>query len=200
MKPTELSEIKRFLQVRRSHLAATLEGPAPSPEEVETLLEMASRVPDHGKLSPWRFIVYHGAVCAQIGEKLTGLLEARDGALGENTRQMELERFTRAPLVIGVVSAPVRGHKVPVWEQELAVGGVCLSLLNACFALGYAGQWLSEWYAFDDEAASLLGAREGERFAGFIHIGTASVTPKERPRPDVAQLTEYFSLPETASA
>ncbi|KZK81257.1 putative NAD(P)H nitroreductase YdjA [Pseudovibrio sp. Ad13] len=153
---------------------------------------MACRVPDHGKISPWRFIIYDNSQADPIGLKLAEIAEKRQGSLGENTKAMELERFKRAPLVIGVLSSPNREHKVPVWEQELAVGAVCVSLLNACFSMGFVGQWLSEWYAFDDEAVAYLGARDGERFAGFIHIGSASIVPSERPRPDVARLTEYF--------
>ncbi|KZL21237.1 putative NAD(P)H nitroreductase YdjA [Pseudovibrio axinellae] len=192
MENTALPELKSFLKARRSHLAATLVGPAPDRTQISELLELACRVPDHGKISPWRFIVYENSQADGIGEKLVQLSEKRQGPLGDNAKMMELERFKKAPLVIGVLSCPNREHKVPVWEQELAVGAVCLSLLNACFATGFAAQWLTDWYAFDDEAATYLGARAGERFAGFIHIGSPSVTPKERSRPDVAQLTEYF--------
>ncbi|SDR38215.1 Nitroreductase [Pseudovibrio sp. Tun.PSC04-5.I4] len=192
MEHKNLPELASFLKTRRSHLAVTLEFPGPDSAQVQELLGMASRVPDHGKISPWRFVVYQSPQAAAIGKKLAEIAEEREGPLGENTTAMELERFMRAPLVVGVLSSPNRDHKVPVWEQELAVGAVCLSLLNACFSLGFAGQWLTEWYAYDDEAAAYLGAREGERFAGFLHIGSASVKPAERPRPDVAQLTEYF--------
>lgn len=192
MEIKDLPELKSFLKTRRSHLAATLVHPGPDQAQISELLEMACRVPDHGKISPWRFVIYDNSQADTIGEKLAEIAEKRQGPLGENTKAMELERFKRAPLVIGVLSSPNREHKVPVWEQELAVGAVCVSLLNACFSMGFAGQWLTEWYAFDDEAAAHLGAREGERFAGFIHIGNPSVVPNERPRPDVAQLTEYF--------
>ncbi len=192
MENKDLPELKSFLKSRRSHLAATLQHPGPDRAQVSELLEMASRVPDHGKISPWRFVIYDAAQAKLIGERLAVIAEKRQGPLGENTRAMELDRFDRAPLVIGVLSSPDREHKVPVWEQELAVGAVCISLLNACFAMGFAAQWLTEWYAFDEEATSYLGARDGERFAGFIHIGTPSVTPNERPRPDVAGLSEYF--------
>ncbi|WP_063289523.1 MULTISPECIES: nitroreductase [unclassified Pseudovibrio] len=192
METKDLPELKSFLKTRRSHLAATLVHPGPNQAQISELLEMACRVPDHGKISPWRFIIYDNSQAAPIGLKLAEIAEKRQGSLGENTKAMELERFKRAPLVIGVLSSPNREHKVPVWEQELAVGAVCVSLLNACFSMGFAGQWLSEWYAFDDEAAAYLGARNGERFAGFIHIGSPSIVPSERPRPDVARLTEYF--------
>ena len=192
METNDLPELKNFLKTRRSHLAATLVHPGPDQAQISEILEMACRVPDHGKISPWRFVIYDHSQAEPIGKKLAEIADTRQGPIGENTKAMELERFKRAPLVIGVLSAPNREHKVPVWEQELAAGAVCLSLLNACFSIGFAGQWLSEWYAFDEEAAAYLGAREGERFAGFIHIGSPSVVPNERPRPDVALLTEYF--------
>ncbi len=192
MEIKDLPELKNFLKSRRSHLAATLQHPGPDRAQVSELLEMACRVPDHGKISPWRFVIYDAAQAKLIGERLAVIAEKRQGPLGENTRAMELDRFDRAPLVIGVLSSPDREHKVPVWEQELAVGAVCISLLNACFAMGFAAQWLTEWYAFDEEAASYLGARDGERFAGFIYVGTPSVKPNERPRPDVAGLSGYF--------
>ncbi|GHB33138.1 nitroreductase [Pseudovibrio japonicus] len=192
METKDLPELKSFLKTRRSHLAATLMHPGPDQAQISELLEMACRVPDHGKISPWRFVIYDSSQAEAIGVELADIAEKRQGPLGENTKAMELERFSRAPLVIGVLSSPNREHKVPVWEQELAVGAVCISLLNACFSMGFVGQWLTEWYAFDAEAAAYLGARDGERFAGFIHIGSPSVVPKDRPRPDVAQLTEYF--------
>ncbi len=192
METKDLPELKGFFKTRRSHLAATLVRPGPSQSQISELLEMACRVPDHGKISPWRFIIYDNLQADAIGLKLAEIAKKLKGPLGENTKAMELERFKRAPLVIGVLSAPDRDHKVPVWEQELSVGAVCISLLNACFSMGFAGQWLSEWYAFDDEAAAYLGARDGERFAGFIHIGSPGTVPNERPRPDIAQLIEYF--------
>ncbi|WP_082733826.1 nitroreductase family protein [Polycladidibacter hongkongensis] len=186
-------EVQNFLMHRRSHLAATLIEPAPQGAELVQILQMAGRVPDHGKLAPWRFVVYADEARAQAGEVLVRLLESRGEVVEGNKRSVELERFLRAPLVVGVISAPARGHKVPVWEQELCVGAVCVSLLNAASSLGYAGQWLSEWYCHDEEANRLLGASEGERFAGFVHLGSASVTPKERPRPDILEKTSYWT-------
>ncbi|MTI19373.1 nitroreductase [Rhodobacteraceae bacterium RKSG542] len=170
-----------------------MELPAPNQQQISQLLEIASRVPDHKKLAPWRFIVFAGDARSLAGEKLVEILESRQGTLDPKHLEIEFGRFTRAPLVIGVVSAPVAGSTVPVWEQELSAGASCMNLLSAALAMGFAAQWISEWYVFDEEASRTLGVKEGERFAGFIHIGTPSMTPTERPRPDVAEITSYWS-------
>ncbi len=178
-----------LLLTRRSHPALSLVEPAPDAEQIKTLLTAAARVPDHGKLSPWRFIIYRREACGEIGETLIGLLNDAGEAIDDARRQQELTRFARAPLVIGVVSSTAPHPKIPLWEQELSVGAVCMNMLLAAHAMGFAGQWLSEWMAFDERAARYLGARDGERFAGFIHLGTPSLPPSERPRPDIDELT-----------
>jgi len=183
-----------FLLRRRSHPSVTLTAPGPSDAELTDILTAAARVPDHGKLAPWRFVIYRAAQGERIGAKLLEIAEAReDAALDEARRQQELTRFTRGPLVVGVLSCAAPHPKIPVWEQELSTGAVCMNLVSAATASGYGVQWISEWYAFDDEASRYLGAKEGERFAGFIHIGTPGQAPFERPRPDLAQICTDWS-------
>lgn len=181
-----------LLLTRRSQPAHTLVDPAPDAGALETILTAAVRVPDHGKLAPWRFITVRGAARAVLGERLTAIIEAKDGPLDPSRRDQELARFARAPLVVIVVSCASEHPKIPVWEQELSAGAVCMNLLHAAQAMGFAGQWLTGWPAYDAEALGILGVRAGERVAGFVHLGTASQPPVERPRPQVAELvTEW---------
>lgn len=186
-------EVLDFLLTRRSHPCVTMSGPGPTAEELDEILTAAARVPDHGKLAPWRFIVYRAGQGEKIGQKLLELAEAEHGALEGVRRDQELTRFTRAPLVVGVVSKAAEHAKIPVWEQELSVGACCMGLVNAASASGYASQWLSEWYCFHQEAARYLGCGEAERFAGFIHIGTPTQAPFERPRPALADICTDWS-------
>ncbi len=179
------------LLTRRSVLAANLCEPGPSDGDLEQLLQAAHRVPDHGKIGPWRFIVFKGASRAQFGKVLKARFAELNPDAKEKLLEFESERFTRAPLVIGVVSSPVE-HKVPTWEQELAVGAVCQNLLLAATALGFSGQWLTEWYAFDEAINTELGLQSSERMAGFIYIGSATEAPTERVRPSLEERVSYW--------
>lgn len=181
-------EVLDFLLTRRSHPSVTLSAPGPDEAELTAILTAGARVPDHGKLSPWRFVLYRSEQGKVIGECLAQMAEERNGPLDDARREQELTRFTRGTVVIGVISTAAVHPKIPVWEQELSAGAVCLSLVNAASASGYAAQWLSEWYCFDEEASRYLGCGEGERFAGFIHIGTPTQAPFERPRPELADI------------
>lgn len=183
-----------FLLRRRSHPSVTMTAPGPSETELTDILTAAARVPDHGKLAPWRFVIYRAEQGERIGAKLLEIAEAKEGApLEDARRQQELTRFTRGPLVVGVVCRAAPHPKIPVWEQELSAGAVCMNLVSAATASGYAVQWISEWYAFDADASRFLGAQDGERFAGFIHIGTPTQAPFERPRPDLTQICTDWS-------
>jgi nitroreductase len=186
-------ETLEFLRKRRSHPSITMSDPGPDQSQVNDILTVAARVPDHGKLAPWRFILYRRDAGQAIGAYLASRFEELNGPLDAEQRQKELTRFTRAPLVIGVVSRAADHPKIPVWEQQLSAGAVCMNLLTAAAASGFASQWLSEWYSFDDAASRHLGAQPGERFAGFIHIGTATQPPVERPRPALSDLITIWS-------
>lgn len=171
-----------------------MSGPGPDNQQLDEILTAAVRVPDHGKLSPWRFVIYRDPLGVVIGEKLCALAEQRSCApLDDARREQEHSRFSRAPIVVGVLSSAAIHPKIPIWEQQLSAGAVCMSLVNAASASGFASQWLSEWYAFDDEASRYLGAGDGERFAGFIHIGTPTQAPFERPRPILDDIRTEWS-------
>lgn len=179
-----------LLLSRRSGSAKTMAGPGPSQEQLHQILRVAGRTPDHGKLFPWRFIVFEGKGRERIGAILADVLEAE----GERPKQIEEERarFLRAPVVIGVISAAREQHKIPVWEQELSAGAVCQNILIAAHALGFVGNWITEWYAYHPVVKERLGLKAGERVAGFIYIGTATEALEERPRPDLDKIVSYF--------
>ncbi|MDJ1006810.1 MAG: nitroreductase [Paracoccaceae bacterium] len=179
-----------FLKTRRSRPAKTLGLPVPDRAALADLLTVAARTPDHGKLEPWRFIVLEQAAC----ERLALAVEARGAALGLEAEKIEkmARQFGTAHLAVAVVSAPKPSEKIPPIEQVLSAGAVCLALLNACLASGWGANWLSGWASHDATfLRDNLGLADGETIAGFIHIGTETVAPPERPRPDVAALTTW---------
>ncbi|SDA52560.1 nitroreductase [Sinorhizobium sp. NFACC03] len=180
-----------YLASRRSIPAFQMGEPGPSKTEVEEMLKLASRVPDHGKLAPWRFIVYRGEERARISAELKAMALAVKPDLSEEMIKVEETRLTRAPVVVAVVSTAAPHFKIPEWEQQMSAGAVCLNLLMAANALGYASNWLTEWFAFDERAYPLLGVKPGEKPAGFIHIGTAMVPPTERPRPELEEIVTW---------
>ena len=160
-----------LLQKRRSAPPAIMTGPGPGEEELATLLTIAARVPDHGKLAPWRFILFEDGArerAGRIGLEIR-LMERAD--LDDRGRAEELGRFTRAPLVVGVVSRAAPHAKIPEWEQLLSAGAVCMNLIVAARAMGFNATWLTEWPAYDARFRAAIGLEEHERVAGFIHIG-----------------------------
>lgn len=189
------SPIIDFLSTRSSAPIPELREPAPGDAEIETMLTIASRVPDHGRLAPWRFILYRGAAREKIGEKLAELAERREGPLPEGRRNQELTRFSRAPLVIGVVSSPRDNPKIPEWEMFLSGGAAAMNLVLAANALGYGTNWITNWYSGVEEGRALLGLAPHERVVGFVHIGTYAGPAPERPRPDVSTLYADYSGP-----
>lgn len=182
-----------LLKIRRSIPAAFLAEPAPSEAELETLLTIATRVPDHGKLAPWRFILFRGDARLKAGEKIAALVSRRkpDATVGE--LEQEKTRFARSPLVVGILSRAAPHVKIPVWEQQLSAGASAMSLEIAAHAMGFAACWLTEWVSYDDEAAAILGAKPGERFAAFVHIGTPTVPAQDRPRPALADVVSDWT-------
>ncbi len=189
------SPIIDHLLTRNSAPIPELKAPAPSDAEIETILTAATRVPDHGRLAPWRFILYRGATREKIGEKLLELAEKREGPLPEGRRNQELTRFSRAPLVIGVISSPKENPKIPQWEMFLSGGMAAMNLMHAANALGYGTNMISNWYSDSEEGRALLGLAPHERVIGFVHIGTHEGPGFERPRPDVSALYADYSGP-----
>lgn len=180
--------LRDYLLTRRSVGLAFLKEPGPSAEEIETLLTIATRVPDHGKITPWRLVVIEGEARRAAGERLAEIAARRNPGLDEAGLETERNRFLPAPLTIGVLSAPKEHPKVPELEQVLSAGNVAFNLVHGAFALGYAACWVTRWFAFDAEAAQMLGAGPGEQFVGFVHVGTPAASIEDRPRPALAEV------------
>jgi nitroreductase len=183
-----MNESLPLLQQRRSVSPGRLGEPGPGPEDLERLLTIAARVPDHGRLFPWRFVVIEGDARHRLGGVVEAAYRADQPAADEGTLARERGRFARAPLVIAVVSRAKPHVKIPDWEQVLSAGAVCMNLLTAATAMGYGASWITEWYAYDRRVLDALGLESGERIAGFVHIGTAVEKPNERPRPALSDI------------
>ncbi len=184
--PEHRPEIIDFLSTRRSNLAKFMQAPGPTDEEIDTILTIGARVPDHRKLAPWRFIVIAGDARENAGAELAKIFKAANPNLPHDRIEFERNRFLRTPLVVGVVSSPVEDVRgTPQWEQELSSAIVCYNLCLAAQAHGYGAQWLTEWYAYDKKFGDFLGLDKHERISGFIYIGTVTEPPTERPRPDL---------------
>jgi nitroreductase len=182
--PVASEELKARLALRRSAPAQELTTPGPDQATVEAILKLGARSPDHGKMTPWRFVVMGPVSRARIAEQLAVMAELR--GLPPKAAAV-LAKLTAAPVSILVVSTAAPGLK-PVWEQQLSAGAVCMNLEHAASAYGFATSWITDWYSYDAEAVALFGVRSHETIAGFIHIGTPSQPLLERERPDLAKL------------
>ncbi|MBB4504131.1 nitroreductase [Rhizobium johnstonii] len=180
-----------YLAVRRSIPAFQMCEPGPEKAEIEEILRLASRVPDHGKIAPWRFIVYRGEQRVRLGEELLTLALQTKPDLSEEMIQVERSRFTRAPVVVAVVSKAGPHIKIPEWEQLMSAGALCFNVILAANANGYVANWLTEWFAYDERAHPLLGVGADEKVAGFIHIGSTTFPAIERPRPELADTVTW---------
>jgi len=187
-----MNETIALLRRRRSLPPAGMTGPGPSPQEIETLLTLAARVPDHGKLTPWRFIVFEGEARTRAGEIARRILLENEPTASEARQDAERTRFSRAPLVIAVVSRARPHVKIPQWEQVLSAGAACMNIVTAANALGYVTAWLTEWCAYDARFCAGIGLAEDEKIAGFIHIGRQNMTSEDRPRPALADVASRF--------
>ncbi|HVW92330.1 MAG TPA: nitroreductase [Devosia sp.] len=184
-----------YLLTRRSVGMAFLSEPGPDEGQLETLLTIGMRVPDHGKLTPWRLIVIAGEARAKAGEKLAEIAARRHPEYDEAALEVERKRFLPAPLTIGVISTARHHPKIPELEQLLSAGNVAFNLVHGAHALGFAATWTSRWYAFDPEAGTMLGARYGEQFIGFVSIGTPTATIEDRPRPVAGDVVTRLTFP-----
>ena len=191
--PSRNEAMIEFLKTRRSNLAKSMDGPGPDPEELEAILEIAARVPDHRKLAPWRFIVFQGESRQKIGAHLGSIFKKKNQTMPVDRVIFESERFLRAPIIVGVVSSPVdcmRG--TPEWEQRSSSAAVCYNLCLAAQASGYGAQWLTEWYAYDEDVCAAMKLDAHERISGIIYIGTPQEAAKPRARPDVGSLISVW--------
>jgi nitroreductase len=187
-----MTDAIELLTTRRSFKPIELAGPPPSAAEIDTLLTVASRVPDHGKLTPWRFIVFEGEARARAGEIIAKVFARKNPQAQPADVEAEKRRLMDAPLVIAVVSFTKPHPKVPPWEQELSAGASAMNIVTAATALGYGANWLTGWFAFDRDVLDGLGLKADEKIAGFVHIGTPSKPSEDRPRPALAEIVTRF--------
>src|SRR3984885_5024449 len=192
MKETALPDALELLKIRRSVKPREMGSPGPSPDELETILTIGARVPDHGKLTPWRFIVFEGDARIRAGEIIAKVFARKNPGAPAADVDVEKRRLTDAPLVIGVVSFTKPHPKVPPWEQELSAGASAMNIVTAATALGYGAAWLTGWFAFDRDALDGLGLKADEKLAGFIHTATLSKSSEDRPRPALADIVTRF--------
>lgn len=182
-----------FLEARRSPPLRSLAAPGPSADELARMLAIAARVPDHGRLVPWRFIVIEGDARREAGERLDRLYAARNPGLDPAKADMWTLYLTRAPTVVVIVSRADPAAKVPEWNQQLSAGAAGMALTIAATAMGFASQWLLKWPIRDPEAAALLGIGRNERAAGMFHIGRPSLIAPDRPRPAPESVVTHWS-------
>lgn len=187
-------ELKKFLSLRRSTKIALLDAnKGPSLDELKDIIALAARVPDHGKIAPWRFILVDGDKRLELGEKMADILKAKTPKMDDNHYKMEKERFLRGKNVAILISSPNIHHpKVPVWEQELSAGAIGYNLILSAWSFGYAATWLSEWPMFDDDVKALLELKEDERIAGFFYFGYPLESPIERERPQIESIVKVL--------
>jgi nitroreductase len=182
-----------LLLKRRSVVANKLGEPGPGPGELELILTAAARVPDHKKLVPWRFVLFEGEARAAFGEVLREACAAEQADPSEGRLELERQRFLRAPVVVAVISRVREVPGAPEWEQILSAGAACQNMLVAAAALGYASQWITEWYGYSPRVAAALGMGDNDRVAGFVYIGAAREKPEERDRPNLADIVTRWS-------
>jgi nitroreductase len=187
----ESADTLRLLAQRRSTKIARLAEPGPTGAEIDALIALAGRVPDHGKIGPWRFVVMEGEARARAGAAIARVIE-KDEGVDETRLSFARSHFLRAPLCVMVVSTASPHPKIPEWEQMLSSAAVCFSLLLSAHALGYAGCWLTEWPAYDGRVRTALGLGEHERIAGFIYLGSTREPSLERVRVEIAPRIQRF--------
>lgn len=184
--------LREYLLSRRSVTKPFLQEPGPSEAQLTEMLTIANRVPDHGKLAPWRLVIYAGDARQQVGEVLAGIFAANNPDASEEQLDAERQQFLPAPLTVGVISSPTDHPKIPQFEQLLAASNVAFNLVHAANALGFGAHWVTRWFAYDEQAAQALGAHAGERFVGFVHIGTPETRLEERDRPALNDVVSYW--------
>lgn len=190
----DTSSVLALLHSRKSASAKAMGAPGPTPEQLAEILACAVRVPDHGKLTPWRFILFEGDARAKFGEAMRARWQALHPEHGENTLAFVHGLLLRAPAVVVVISTAAEHPKIPVWEQVLSSGAVCQNILLAATALGIGCQWNTDWVAYDPEIARVMGLAAHEKVAGLIYLGTPTAELEERPRPDPMSLLSRWGV------
>lgn len=181
-----------LLLSRRSGKPRDMIAPGPDADQLGRILQAASRVPDHGKLAPWRFVIVDSDQRAALSDRLVSAYRAEKPDAGKLEIEAMQQFAHQAPTLVVVLSCPVTSSKIPVWEQELSAGAACMQLLNAAHAQGFVGGWLTGWPAYSEQVRNAFGSA-GERIAGFIFIGTPGRDLEERPRPEISGIVQRWS-------
>ena len=183
-----------LLETRRSGKPREMVPPGPSDEELQKILHIAMRVPDHGKLSPWRFVVVGKDQREHLAVLLHKALQAQDECAGPAHHEKEDQFARQGEALVVLLSSPIPDHKIPVWEQQLSAGAAAMNLLTAAHAMGYVAGWITGWRAYSPMVNAAF-AGPGERIAGFIFIGSPGRELMERPRPDPAEIVRNWDPP-----
>jgi nitroreductase len=181
-----------LLKTRTSVKPLAMTKDVPTQQDIDTILTIGARVPDHGKLEPWRFIVFEGDARTRAGELFAKVFKQKNPTADEAAIATEQKRFSLAPLVIGVVDRAAPHPKIPEFEQTLSVGASAMNIVTAANALGYGANWVTGWMAFDRDVMNGLGLAENEKIAGFIHIGRTPQPAADRPRPELSKIVTRF--------
>ncbi len=168
-------------------------GPGPDAAQVAEILSIAVRVPDHGKLNPWRFVLFEGSAREGVGALFAKRFQDLHPDYPADAIAFQKQLFTRAPLVIAVVSTAAAHSKIPIWEQQMSAAAVCFNTVLAAQALGFDAQWQTDWVAYDSGSKAAMGIADDENIAGIIYIGTSAVALEDRPRPEVDALLTRWS-------
>ena len=188
----DTSSLLAFLKSRKSASAKAMTGPGPNADQLAEILKIAVRAPDHGKLAPWRFVLFEGEARGQVGEEFSLIWASQNPTHGSDILNFQRGLFMRAPVVLAVVSTAAPHSKIPEWEQQMSAAAVCYNIVLAATALGFDAQWQSDWVAYDAKAKSAMGVQAAEKVAGLIYIGHSTVPLEDRPRPDaLALLTRW---------
>lgn len=181
-----------LLLARRSVSVKDMVPPAPDAAELEIILRAATRVPDHGKLCPWRILILRGEGQSKLGQVAAERFVLANPYANEKQVDHERQRFAHAPLCLAVLCTPKESIKAPLWEQQLSAGAVCMNICHAAHALGYGAKWLTEWVAYDTEILKTLGGRDGDAIAGFIYLGSKTAEPEDRERPTLEDVVSEY--------
>lgn len=191
-KLNDTTSLLAFLKSRKSASAKAMTAPGPNFEQLTEILEIAVRVPDHGKLAPWRFILFEGNARQNVGQGFASVWAKAHADHGPESLDFQRGLFMRAPVVLAVVSTAAPHGKIPVWEQQMSAAAVCYNVVLAATALGFDAQWQSDWVVYDEGAKFVMGVNATEKIAGLIYVGTSTVPLEDRPRPDaLALLTRW---------
>jgi nitroreductase len=190
-----MTDTADFLLSRRSIVVRNMAAPGPTDADLEKILRAGMRVPDHGRLTPWRFIVIRGDNRDKLGKVLGDAFRKANPDCIDEQVEIEEERFARAPLVIAVVSRTVPEHKIPEWEQVLSSGAACQNMLISALGMGYAAQWITEWYAYNEDVKASLGLDAGDKIAGFLYLGSRTEEPTDRQRPEYGDIVSEWTGP-----